>query len=257
MASFLAPLLLWPIGSSNISHGSENEPFALYLSSLAPPPADEALADIPDLGRKLLALRSYIRARSYISDRWSWTEQEIRDFQGSEEQKALLAEVAAVSAHFAQTNPGYKIYANTKVRSLDVQIKRWNSNESVGMAAAEILEKWEGRFPVDIQEAETADTDKITRWLARFKSSKRANLAAPGLTLHGRAHAIDFQIMHKGKIIAGANSKQIDTIWRADKWDIKLKESIATAGPSFEGPLVSPNEPWHYNYNSTAQHASQ
>ena len=66
--------------------------------------------------------------------------------------------------------------------------------------------------------------------------------------MHGRAHAIDFQILRDGKIIGGADNTKIETFWRAEKWDQKLKASIDAAGPSFNGPLTSPDEPWHYNY---------
>ena len=54
------------------------------------------------------------------------------------------------------------------------------------------------------------DVESLDAWLTDFKPSKRANLAAPGLTLHGRAGAIDFQVMKDGRIYAGANSRR----WR-------------------------------------------
>ncbi len=242
---------------ANSARASETMPLGQFLSSIAPPPADEALDEIPDIGRKLLALRSYVRARSYLVERWSWSDEKIKDFQGSAAQQALLAEVAAVGAYFAQANPGYEIYANTKVRSLDTQIVKWNSNVSVGIAAVEIYSKWKEHFNTNEMNEGNPDPEKLRRWLSGFVSTKRANLAAPGLTLHGRALAIDFQIMRNGKIIAGANSKQIDPVWRAHGWDIKLKESMDAAGPLFEGPLTSPDEPWHFNYHPAAHPAQQ
>ena len=223
--------------------------FAAFLEKLAPPPANEALAQIPDTGRKLLALRSYVRAGSTLAERWSWTEEEIKAFQGSDEQLALLAEVAAVSAHFAEANPGYEIYANTKVRSLDVQIRSWNANESVGVEAAELLTAWIEKFGDDEAAYDSLEPKQVRLFLAGFTGSERARVAAPGLTLHGRAQAIDFQVMRDGVIVAGANSKEIESVWRAEKWDVKLKESMLAAGPSFRGPLVSPDEPWHYDYD--------
>jgi hypothetical protein len=39
--------------------------------------------------------------------------------------------------------------------------------------------------------------------------------------------------MKDGAIYAGANSRQVESIWRAEGWDEKLKASIAAAGPSF------------------------
>lgn len=218
------------------------------LAQLAPPPADEALDQIPDLGRKLLALRSYLRAGSCLKERWSWSEQEIKAFQGSVEQSSLLDEVAAVSAHFARSNPEYQIYANTRVRSLGAQIARWNESASVGSAAQEILVAWKTKFDDNARLKEAVDPIELRSWLSGLALTKQASLAAPGLSLHGRAHAIDFQILKDGIIIGGADKTKIETFWRAEKWDQKLKASIDAAGPSFKGPLTSPDEPWHYNY---------
>ncbi|SON57836.1 hypothetical protein HDIA_4295 [Hartmannibacter diazotrophicus] len=219
------------------------------LSELAPPQAVEALEQIPDPGRRLLALRSYLRTGSDLAARWSWTEEEIEAFQGSDDQRALLAEVAAIADHFARANPGFEIYANTRVRSLDVQISNWNSNESVGAAAAEILSAAKEEFGSDDKSFADVDPDDLRAWLVGFTGKTWANIAAPGLTAHGQGHAIDFQVMKDGHIIAGADSGEIEQVWRAEKWDEKLKASIDAAGPSFHGPLASPDEPWHYDYD--------
>jgi hypothetical protein len=109
------------------------------LAKLAPVPSGEALAQIPDPGRKLLALRSYVRYGAKIADRWSWTKEQIKAFEGSTEQQALLAEIAAVNKHFRAANPGYEIYVHGTVRSLDEQIASWNKNDSVRTGAEEIL----------------------------------------------------------------------------------------------------------------------
>ena len=218
------------------------------LAKLAPPPSDAALAQISDPGRKLLALRSYVRYGPRITERWSWTDEQIKAFQGSPEQQALLAEIAAVNEHFKAANPGYEIYVHGTVRSLDEQLAKWNSNASVGEGASEIFEAFKSAFGEEGLQPDKIDTQKLAAWLRGFRPSKRANLAAPGLTLHGRAHAIDFQVMKDGQIYAGANSKQVESIWRAEGWDQKLKASMEAAGPSFSGPLTNPDEPWHYDY---------
>ncbi len=213
------------------------------LLALAPPPSEEALAKIADPGRKLLALRSYLRAGSGLAERWSWSDAEIKAFEGSPQQTALLAAIEAVKAHFREANPGFEIYVHGTIRSLDEQIAKWNGNESVGAAAAEIFAAFAAAFPDG-----EGDAKKQSLWLRGFQSSKRANLAAPGLTLHGRASAIDFQVMKDGKIHAGANGKEVESVWRAEGWDVKLKASMDAAGPSFKGPLTNPDEPWHYDY---------
>jgi hypothetical protein len=222
--------------------------FGAALMKLAPPPSGEALALIPDPGRKLLALRSYLRSGARIGERWSWTAAEIKAFEGSPEQKALLAEVDAVKQHFKAANPGYEIYVHGTTRSLDEQIAKWNANESVGVAAQEILAAYRTAFSDESLALAGTQGEKLSAWLRGFKPSKRANLAAPGMTLHGRASAIDFQVMKDGRILAGADTKQVESVWRAEGWDQKLKASITAAGPSFVGPLADPDEPWHYDY---------
>ncbi len=233
--------------------GVQAEPDArldAVIDALTPTIAVEAIGDITDPGRKLLALRSYLRAGDGIRDRWSWTEAEISAFQGSPAQAALLAEVEAIKAHFAAQNPGFAIYSNTRVRSLDVQIAHWNENASVGVAAEEIV----SAFDAEVLSASDGDVeaDRAARWLKRFRNTARAHLAAPGLTRHGRAHAIDFQISREdGTLHARADSDRIETVWRAEGWDAALAGSVAAAGPSFTGPLTNPNEPWHYDYEPT------
>ena len=230
------------------SRASDATAFETALMKMAPPPSAEALAQIPDPGRKLLALRSYLRSGPKIAERWSWTADEIKAFEGTTEQKALLAEIDAVKQHFKAANPGYEIYVHGTIRSLDEQIAKWNANESVGVAAQEILSAYRAAFTDEALTFAGVDETKLAAWLRSFKPSKRANLAAPGMTLHGRASAIDFQVMKDGQIYAGADTRKVESVWRAEGWDQKLKASITAAGPSFKGPLTDPDEPWHYDY---------
>jgi hypothetical protein len=221
------------------------------IMQIAPPPSEEALARIPDPGRKLLALRSYVRSGPEIAKRWSWTAEEIKAFEGSPAQKALLAEIDAVKAHFKANNPGYEVYVHGTVRSLDEQVAKWNANESVGSVAAEMLAAFKAAFGDAGGESAAVDPKKLAAWLRSYQPPRRANLAAPGMTLHGRASAIDFQIMKDGRIYAGADTGKVASIWQAEGWDQKLKASMTAAGPSFSGPLANPNEPWHYDYSAT------
>jgi hypothetical protein len=243
--AILALLVVGPLGKA-----FAEDPVSLdaVLADLAPPPSGDALTQIPDPGRKLLALRSYVRYGARIADRWSWTEERIKAFEGSPEQRALLAEIAAVNEHFMAANPGYELYVHGTVRSLDEQLFSWNRNDSVGTAAEEALAAYKAAFGEDGLEPEKIDVARLGAWLRDFTPSKRANVAAPGLSLHGRASAIDFQVMKDGRIYAGANSDQVESVWRAEGWDQKLKASMEVAGPSFSGPLTNPDEPWHYDY---------
>ena len=54
-------------------------------------------------------------------------------------------------------------------------------------------------------------------------------------------------------MIASADSRQIETIWKKDGWAEKLKASMDSAGSAFHGPLANPDEPWHYDYRSDAK----
>ena len=69
-------------GLAGSAANAQADPMEALIEQLAPPPSDLALADIPDMGRKLLALRSYVRSARNIDKRWSWTESEIEAFQG-------------------------------------------------------------------------------------------------------------------------------------------------------------------------------
>src|SRR4029434_10737052 len=87
---------------------------------------------------QLLAVRGYLRAGQQLQSRWSWSADEIRAYEASQEFGDLLAEVALVRARFEAANPGYSLYANTTARSLDLQLQRWNSNKSVGVIAGQL-----------------------------------------------------------------------------------------------------------------------
>src|SRR5262245_10102113 len=101
----LAMLALLIMGLAGRAVAEDAVSLNAVLAKLAPPPSGEALIQIPDPGRKLLALRSYVRYGAKIADRWSWTKEQIRAFEGSPDQQALLAEIAAVKRHFKADNP--------------------------------------------------------------------------------------------------------------------------------------------------------
>jgi hypothetical protein len=230
------------------------EPVSLdvVLTKLAPPPSGDALLRIPDPGRKLLALRSYVRYGPKVADHWSWTREQVKAFEKSPEHQALQAEIAVVREHFRTANPGYEIYVHSAVRTLDEQIVSWNNNDSVRAGAEELLAAHKAAFGDHGLEPAKIDGKKLGSWLLDFVPSKRVNLAAPGLTRHGRASAIDFQVMKNGAIYAGASAAQVKSIWRAEGWDEKLKASIMAVSKSFNGPLADPDEPWHYDYSPPA-----
>jgi hypothetical protein len=222
---------------------AEAQTLQQLLTEATPALTHKALDAIPDVGRKLLAARSYMRSQASLEARWSWDEVQIAAFEGSAEQKALLAEIKQVAEHFSATNPGFSLYANTQVRSLDKQITAWNGNASVGAAASSLLSAY------NIEFSDTAvSPQQLKNWLVAHKPQTTASLAAPGLSAHGQMHAIDFQVQKDGIFIAPADTTKVESVWLAEGWGKKLQASIMAAGADFHGPLQSPDEPWHYNY---------
>jgi hypothetical protein len=102
-------------------------------------------------------------------------------------------------------------------------------------------------FPV------TPDSAALTRFidqLAAYETERPPTVAVPGLSMHGRFHAFDFAIMRGKRIVAGASSASIETVWDSGGWSGKLKQAVTQASGNFTGPLGAPREPWHYEYQA-------
>lgn len=195
-------------------------------------------------GRRLLALRSYLRGARSLEARWSWTEAQIEDYFASDASRMALDAVDQVVAAFERQNPGFSLHVNTRVRSLDEQIEKWNRNASVAAGAAELgaaVQLWCEAHP-------RADAAGLRAFLRGWKPLAAVMIAAPGLSPHGRARAFDFQIVEDGSIIAAADTRIIDSVWAKNGWTEKLKSAVKASGAPFEGPLEKPYEPWHYEY---------
>jgi hypothetical protein len=214
-----------------------------------PEPASEALARIPEFGRMLLAARAYLRAGAKLAARWSWDEARIAAFEGSPEQRRLLDDIARVRAAFEASNPGLSLYVHATLRSLDRQIEAWNENASVGHSAEALLVALSASGLACRDDEEPTSDDAFGAWLANWAPSPKPNLAAPGLSPHGQARAIDFQVATRdGRIVAAADSSQVAAVWRAGGWDQRLAAAVSASGAPFLGPLASPDEPWHYEH---------
>ena len=214
------------------------------LAATLPEKAQGALARIDARGRRLLALKAYLRSARSLDARWSWTEAEIAAYVASPAHAEALDAVAAVTKAFEEKNPGYSLYVNTNVRSLDEQIAKWNRNASVGAAAEEL----EAAFADWSKANEKAGEAKLRAFLAGFRPEATVAIAAPGLSPHGRARAFDFQVARQGAILVAASTKIIEEVWDEDGWTEKLRQAVKASGMPFEGPLERPREPWHYEY---------
>ncbi len=213
-----------------------------------------AVAQIKGEGPKLLALRSYLRAGPQLSERWSWTEQQIAAYEDSLERQALQLEIERVRAAFAKANPGFELYVNPAVRSIDDQIEKWNSSDSVTEAGARLLGDVEAlltspNFPTrDAQRARQT----LEAFLKAYVPEPTPTVAAPGLSPHGQMRAVDFQVEREGRTVAGPDSRTVDSVWQNQGWARKLETAVHAATDKFVGPLASPREPWHYTYTPDA-----
>jgi len=176
--------------------GQRIAPYVNGLRGLVDPRAASALERVDGVGRQLLAARSYLRASTGIGDRWSWTKKQISAFEGSADQQALLEQIGAVRSAFERSNPGYTLFVNERVRSLDEQLSNWNRNDSVASAAAN-LEAATQEFLA--KTGWPAPGEQILRGLAAFLQAQtpepKPTLAAPGLSAHGQMHAVDFHVL--------------------------------------------------------------
>ena len=109
------------------------------LAAELDPRAASALASIDGTGRRLLAARGYLRGSAPLAERWSWSAAEAAAFEASPEKHALDAAIARVRCRFEAANPGSTLWVNPEFRSLDLQVERWNENETVGRAGENLL----------------------------------------------------------------------------------------------------------------------
>ena len=224
---------------------SDIEAALAALAAGLDPRAASTLESIDDTGRRLLAARAYLRAGPQLDERWSWSADQAAAFEDTAEKHALDAAVVRVRCTFESRYPGYTLWVNPEFRSLDLQLTRWNENPLVGLAGANLLATVERA--VDAGIGNTPDgVSALRAFLLAHTPAPIPPLAAPGLSPHGRLRAVDFQVESAGRIVAGTETASIATEWIADGWKERLREAVAAADAGFEGPLASPDEPWHY-----------
>lgn len=247
----LAPLPLLANGPERQPEQPERrlEQYLDRVTASLPEHVVATLARIESTPRKLLATRSYLRAGDSLRTRWSWSAEQIRAHAQSAEYRALIEETERVRRRFEAQNPGYELYANTEVRSLELQITRFNSNKSVERAAYQLHKRALAEVfkPGYESPADAASVERFRQFLTRWRPPSAAALAAPGLSRHGQLRAIDFQIMKGGAIVAPTETATVKRNWDAPGWTEKLQ--AAASGSKFRGPLRSPYEPWHYEYD--------
>jgi hypothetical protein len=220
------------------------------LAAQLDPRAISALAAIDGTGRRLLAARSYQRSAAHLTERWSWSESEVAAFNLSPGRAQLDAAIHRVRCEFGNANPGHTLFVNPAFRSLEVQIRNWNGNESVSAASnsmADVL-----RAAVETPDFPAPGSPegirRFRQMLDSYRPEPAPTIAAPGLSLHGQMHAIDFQVQANGSTIAGPSTRSIERDWERAGWTTRLRSAVTAAGVGFAGPLHDPYEPWHYDF---------
>lgn len=242
------------LGSNEVQASeASSEPLTAHLEALTamlPECAQHALGRIDSMDRQLLAVRSYAKSGNQLVERWSWTARQIMQAEQSIEYRRMLASVQAVTEQFEAQNRGYSLYANMQVRTLELQLDRWNSNPRVGAVAQQLQQSLirELRTRDYPEKPSEASIQRFKSFLTQWYPSSPAPLAAPGLSAHGQLRAIDFQITKAGRIVAGTSVASVAQAWERPGWHEKLRRAIQSAGVAFDGPLRMPNEPWHYTY---------
>lgn len=244
VALLLAPLQLLASEPDAVLDG-----YLQRIAAALPEETAAALKEIEGTPRRLLAARAYLRAGDNLRTRWSWSAEEIHAHTRTDQYRALLAETDRIRSRFEAQNPGYTLYANTEARSLELQITRFNTNKSVGKTAAALHKNAlaEIRKAGYGSPAEADSVARFTKFLTSWRPPVAAALAAPGISRHGQLRAIDFQIMKEGAIVAPTDTATVKRSWDAPGWTEKLKAAVA--GSRLNGPLQSPYEPWHYEYD--------
>jgi hypothetical protein len=108
----------------------------------------------------------------------------------------LWREIEQVREAFSAANPGYELWVNPEVRSLDTQLANWNGNLSVGQAAARLLadfQRWLASSGTRSL-SPSQQRQRVREFLTGYSPEPVPTLAAPGLSPHGQMRAVDFQI---------------------------------------------------------------
>jgi len=214
----------------------------------------QTLGAIEGTGRQLLAARSYLRSEALLDQRWSWNDAQIAAYAGSPEKQRLDSAIARVRCNFERTNPGLSLYVNETVRSLDRQIEKWNRSETIQRAADHMLVTVRSKLATrPIPGANSPEgVTAFRNLLVSIRPVPTPSLAAPGLSLHGRMQAVDFQVMAGNRLVAGTDVSSVIESWETPGWKARLQAAVDDANAGFVGPLKNPDEPWHYDFRPGA-----
>jgi hypothetical protein len=244
----MVAVLFAPLQMTRASSDDALDRYLQHIAASLPEKTAATLREIEGTPRRLLAARAYLRAGDELRGRWSWSTDEIHAHTRSPQYRELIEETDQVRQRFEAQNPGYTLYANTEARSLELQVTRFNTNKSVAKVAASLHKQALAELgkPAYSSPDRADSVQHFKQFLTRWRPPTAAPLAAPGISRHGQLRAIDFQIMKDGAIVAPTDTATVKRNWDAPGWTQKLQAALA--GTNFRGPLQSPYEPWHYEY---------
>src|SRR6185369_13646020 len=96
-----------PQSAADTDRAQQLDAYMLAASAFLGVDQLDALSKITDKDRRYLAMTYYLRARSPIAERWSWTNEEIKAYERSTEYTQALAEIEKITTRFSTDNPGY------------------------------------------------------------------------------------------------------------------------------------------------------
>jgi hypothetical protein len=237
------------IGSGNASDDKIRELIKAITPTMAVQ-VQQTLPRIKDLKLQVMALRRYVRIGKSVTEKWTWTQEQYDDFNLTYAAVELKQSIEAVKAKFESDNLGYTLGTTSQFRPLDHQIENFCNSAEVSQAA---LILWIATSKEVDSYAKTIDAHaagKFRQFLRNYQFNKdtEPSIAAPGISHHGRALAIDFVIYKNGRQVAGPSTKQIKSIWKDQGFDVKLNQAVKGSTNSFEPEhLPVPFEPWHYD----------
>ena len=211
----LAALLLPTATRSELDRAAQLKTYMHMAAGSLGAPQRAALAKIEDDDKRDLAMTYYLRAGVNISSRWSWTAAQIENYQKSAAHAAALGELERIRSAFAENHPGYQLYANTQIRSLEEQLQRWQEVRSIAAPATQLRNDALAHLAEHsyVLVPDAVSRKRFIGYLITWRASAAPSLAAPGLSLHGRGRAYDFQVRDlKGRTVAGTDTATMRTV---------------------------------------------
>lgn len=199
---------------------------------------------------KLLALRRYLRlGGAKVVAQWAWTAEETLAKSKEGTTKLLYDEAAKVQTKFAEQNVGCSL-AVSPLRDLRKQVGLWNKNNTIQQAGEKLVKDMQtvlkgASYPDTPTPVSTANFKKKLQFAA---VTPEPTSAAPGLSDHGQARAVDFVVSKNGAVVATTESATVSRVWRGkEQWEAKLIKAVKDSGAKLKGPLPKPDEPWHWH----------